>query len=120
VIFGDDTTLDLVEPGRGQTRTARMWAYVSAGQRQDPAGTWQRYPPAVHFEFTDTRESVYPSRFLEHYRGYLQADDYAGYHALYRAGAIVHVACWAHYLERRFIWGQCRSLGSSSSRRPSG
>lgn len=96
VIFADDTTIDLLEPGRGQTRTARMWAYVSAGETQDSEGRWHPYPKAAVFDFTETREAEHPTRFLKDYTGYLQADDYAGYHATYRSGRVTHAACWAH------------------------
>jgi transposase len=102
VIFADDTTLDLLEPGRGSTRTARLWSYVSAGEIQTATGDWQRYPRAAVFEFTDTREAKHPQRFLAGYRGYLQADDYAGYSALFQSGRVHHVACWAH-CRRRFF-----------------
>ncbi len=102
VLFGDDTTLEMLEPGRGTTRTARLWAYVSAGELRDGEGQWHRYPRAVIYEFTQTREAVHPIAFLKDYVGYLQADDYAGYHALFRTGAIQHVACWAH-CRRKFF-----------------
>lgn len=102
VIFGDDTPLEVLEPGRGTTRTARLWAYVSAGEHKDAQGQWQPYPRAVIYQFTETRQALHPISFLEGYRGYLQADDYAGYHALFRTGAIRHVACWAH-CRRRFF-----------------
>lgn len=102
VIFADDTTLDLLEAGRGQTRTARMWSYVSAGEIKDSEGAWHVYPKAAIFEFTETRESIHPLGFLADYSGYLQADDFAGYHALYRSERVIHVACWAH-CRRRFF-----------------
>ena len=35
-------------------------------------------------------------------RGYLQADAYAGYDALYATGRVVEVACWAH--ARRYFF----------------
>jgi transposase len=101
VIFSDDTTLDLIVGGRGQARTARMWAYVSAGHTQDVQECWHDYPRAACFEFTETREALHPTRFLADYNGYLQADDYAGYHATFRTGRVTHVACWAHS-RRRF------------------
>ena len=40
--------------------------------------------------------------FLDGFRGYLQADAYTGYDALYSSGRIVEVACWAH-ARRRFV-----------------
>ncbi|MDB5923299.1 MAG: putative transposase [Betaproteobacteria bacterium] len=101
VIFSDDTALDLILGGRGQARTARMWAYVSAGHTQDAQDCWHDYPRAACFEFTETRAALHPTRFLADYSGYLQADDYAGYHATFRSGRVIHVACWAHS-RRRF------------------
>lgn len=100
VLFGDDTTVDLIEEGRGKTKTARFWAYVSAGAVRQEDGTWQDYPRAAYFEFSPTREAIYPTRFLQDYRGYLQADDYAGYHATFRTGRVLHAACWAHARRR--------------------
>ena len=102
VVFADDTTLPLMEGGRGKTKTARMWSYVGAGETKGAHGSWQRYPKAAVFEFTETRESEHPMRFLKDYTGFLQADDYAGFHALYRSGRITHVACWAH-ARRKFF-----------------
>jgi hypothetical protein len=39
---------------------------------------------------------------LATFTGYLQADAYTGYDALYRTGRIVEVVCWAH-ARRRFV-----------------
>lgn len=78
----DDTPLPLLDPGRGRTKTARLWAYLGAGSRQDETGLWVDHPPAVVFEFTESREAMHPTRFLENYRGYLQADADSGFEAL--------------------------------------
>ena len=102
MLFADDTTLKLVEEGRRRTRTARLWAYVSDGARQDAQGRWRPYPQAAYFEFTTTREAIHPTRFLQSYRGYLQADDYGGYHATFRTGRVAHCLCWAHVRRRYF------------------
>lgn len=101
-VHADDTTFPLIEGGRGQTKTARMWGYLGAGARQNEAGEWIDHAPAVVFEFTESRESVHPVRFLKGYRGYLQADAYSGFEALYRSGDILAVGCWAH-CRRRFF-----------------
>ena len=109
----DDTTVPLAEPGRGKTKIARLWGYLGAGSRPDETGQWVDHPPGVVFEFTASRESVHPLRFLADYRGYLQADAYAGFDCLYRTGRVIEVGCWAHYLERRFIqtcWVSVRVL----------
>lgn len=102
MLFADDTTLKLVEEGRRRTRTARLWAYISDGALPDADGRWRHYPRAAYFEFTTTREAVHPTRFLQEYRGYLQADDYSGYHATFRTGRVEHCLCWAHVRRRYF------------------
>ena len=101
-LHSDDTTMPLLEGGRGRTRTARMWGYLGAGARQNAAGDWVDHPRSVVFEFTDSRESKHPVRFLRDYHGYLQADAYSGYDAVYRAGRIIEVGCFAH-CRRKFF-----------------
>ena len=99
----DDTTLPLLEKGRKATRTARLWGYLGAGQRAEN-GVWVDHPPAVVFEFAESRSGSHPLKYLQKYQGYLQADAYSGHSALYETGDIVEVGCWAHYPERGFIW----------------
>jgi len=97
VVFSDDTTLKLrTEEVRGRSVTARLWGYVAAGWQHNDAGAWIDYPKAVLYEFTEDRRGEHPQRFLARYRGYLQADDYAGYHGLFRGKRVYHAACWAH------------------------
>ncbi|MBM3769602.1 MAG: transposase, partial [Acidobacteria bacterium] len=43
-----------------------------------------------------------PSRFLEGYTGYLQADAFSGYDQVYSKGSVIKVACMAHC--RRYWW----------------
>ena len=103
VVFGDDTTLRLIVQGSSPaTMTARLWGYIAAGSVRDEDGLWQAYPKAALYEFTRDRAGEHPGRFLARYRGYLQADDYAGYHALYRSRRVLHAACWAH-ARRKFF-----------------
>ena len=97
VVFGDDTTVRLkAEEVKGKTVTARLWGYVSAGSVRDGEGQWADYPKAALYEFTRDRGGAHPTRFLARYRGYLQADDYAGYHGLFRSKRVYHAACWVH------------------------
>lgn len=100
-VHSDDTTMPLQEAGRGCTKTARLWGYLGAGQRQEN-GLWVDHPPAVLFEFTESREAVHPLTFLADYQGYLQVDAYSGYQALCRTGRVIEVGCWAH-CRRRFF-----------------
>jgi transposase len=47
-VHADDTPVPVLDPGRGQTKTARVWTYVRddrpAGSR-DPQAVWYRYSP---------------------------------------------------------------------------
>jgi transposase len=101
-LHSDDTTMPLIEGGRGRTRTARLWGYLGAGARQGENGAWVEHPPSVVFEFTDSREAIHPIEFLKDYEGYLQADAYSGYDALYKTGRVIEVACWAHARRKYF------------------
>lgn len=64
--------MPLIESGRGHTKTARLWGYLGAGARQNEAGEWVEHAPAVVFEFTESRESKHPVKFLKDYQGYLK------------------------------------------------
>jgi hypothetical protein len=89
----------VLAPGNGKTKTGRLWTYV----RDDrPAG--YSTAPAVWFAYSEDRKGEHPRRHLKDFKGALQADAYSGFHHLYGDGAIYEVACWAHYLERGFIW----------------
>lgn len=91
----DDTTLKLLAPGSGKTKTARLWAYV-----RDNRNWHQGDPPAAVYYYSPDRKSVHPEQHLRSFSGFLQADAYAGYEKLYdphrRQGRIIGVGCWAH------------------------
>jgi transposase/uncharacterized coiled-coil protein SlyX len=82
----DDTPIPLLNP----RRTAHAWVYVGDAAH-----------PYTVFDLTDGRRQEFPARFLAGYRGFIQADGYAGYNALYAAGA-THVGCWAHVRRNYF------------------
>jgi transposase len=99
-IHGDDTPVPVLCPGRGTTRQGRLWTYV----RDDrPAGSTD--PPAVWFAYSPDRKGEHPRRHLQHFRGILQADGYAGFDRLYNDQDPHHpireAACWAH-VRRKF------------------
>ena len=90
-VHGDDTPVPVLDPGRGRTKTGRLWTYV----RDDrPAGS--RAPPAVWYRYSPDRQGMHPREHLMRYAGILQADGYAGYGALYESGRVIEAACWAH------------------------
>ncbi len=91
VIHTDDTTVPVQDPTRTQTRDGRLWVYVGDAQ-----------PADIIYDYTPTRSRAGPLAVLGAFQGYLQADAYAGYDALYATGRVVEVACWAH--ARRYFW----------------
>ncbi len=81
----DDTPVDVLDPGREGTRKGRIW--IAIGDRD------HRY---WVYDFTPDRSGDGPARFFKDYQGYLQADAYSGYDALFKSGDIIEVGCWAH------------------------
>jgi len=108
-VHADDTPVPVLEPGRGRTKTGRLWVYV-----RDDRPCASKDAPAVWFQYSPDRGGEHPRKHLEHYRGILQADAYSGYEKLYVSGRIVHAACMAH--ARRYFWdvyeAQKRAPGS--------
>ena len=96
-VHADDTPVPVLDPGRGRTKTGRLWVYV-----RDDRPCASKDAPAVWFEYSPDRGGEHPRKHLEHYRGILQADAYAGYDKLYASGRVVHAACMAH--ARRYYW----------------
>ena len=84
VLQSDDTVVPYQNPlRRGKTSRGYLWAYTKPGAE-------------VVFEFTPGRSREGPRRFLEGFRGHLQADGYSGYNEVFRTGHIEHIACMAH------------------------
>jgi transposase len=95
-LHGDDTPVPVLQPGRGTTKTGRLWTYV----RDDrPAGS--TIPAAVWFQYSPDRKGERPLGHLSRYAGILQADGYAGFERLYKTLPITEAACWAH-VRRKF------------------
>ena len=91
VVWTDDTPVQVQEPGRGKTRTARFWIYVGADE----------YPYVV-FDYTANRSRDGPEKFLKNFNGYLQADAYRGYDGICAGPNVIEAACWAH-ARRKFF-----------------
>ncbi|EAM7164478.1 IS66 family transposase, partial [Salmonella enterica] len=90
-VHADDIPVPVQEPGRGKTRTARLWVYV-----RDDRNAGSEMPPAVWFAYSPDRKCIHPQNHLAGYSGVLQADAYGGYRALYESGRITEAACMAH------------------------
>jgi transposase len=90
-VHADDTPVPVLDPGRGKTKTGRLWTYV-----RDDRPAASRDPPAVWYRYSPDRKSEHPHAHLRRFRGILQADAYSGFARLYDEGTIVEAACWAH------------------------
>jgi len=90
-VHTDDTPVPVLAPGRGKTKTGRLWTYV-----RDDRPAASRDPPAVWYRYSPDRKGEHPQAHLKPFRGILQADAYGGYGALYEGAHIVEAACWAH------------------------
>jgi transposase len=95
-LHGDDTTISVLAPGPGQTKTGRLWVYV-----RDDRGFGGETKPAAFYSYSENRQGLHPQEHLKGFKGILQADGYAGYNELYRAN-IIQAACWAH-VRRKFF-----------------
>ena len=95
-LFADDTPIPVLDPGRGRTKTGRLWVYA----RDDRPWAGLDPPAAVYFYSSD-RKAERPASHLSGFRGVLQVDGYAGFERLTATGAVVLAACWAH-VRRRF------------------
>lgn len=100
-IHGDDTTVPVLSPGLGRTKTGRLWVYV-----RDDRPFCGTAPPAAAYFYSPDRAGEHPAAHLADFNGFLQADGYSGFNALYQPGrtgkgrganaGITEVACWAH------------------------
>jgi transposase len=81
----------VLDPGRGRTKTGRLWVY--AREQRPWAGP---EPPAAVYLFAPDRKAERPASHLEHFKGVLHVDGYAGFERLTGKGDIILAACWAH------------------------
>ena len=92
-LHADETPVQQLDPGKGKTKRAYLWAYRS----NDLDGG----PPMVVFDYQTSRSGKHAADFLKDWRGTLMVDDYSGYKALFAAG-LAEQACWAH-ARRKFF-----------------
>jgi transposase len=97
VLHADDTPVPVLDPGRGRTRTGRLWVLV---RDERPWGSVD--PPAAVYRYSADRKGEHAEALLGECRGFLHADGYAGFNTLYapdpKTGRprLTEVACWAH------------------------
>ncbi len=95
-LHADDTPIPVLSPGKGRTKTGRLWTYV----RDERPATGEA-PVSVWFAYSPDRQGQHPRRHLAAYQGAVHADGYAGFNRLFETGRRFEVACWAH-VRRKF------------------
>ena len=97
VIHADDTPVPVLDPGRGRTKTGRLWVLV-----RDERPWASPAPPAAFYRYSADRKGEHAEVLLGSCRGFLHADAYAGFGGLYEPdpatgqARLVEVACWSH------------------------
>lgn len=104
-LFADDTPIPVLDPGRGRTRTGRLWVYA-----RDDRPWGGSDPPAALYFYSPDRRAERPAGHLSRFKGILQVDGYAGFEQLTRRGDITLAACWAH--ARRKFYDVAQATGS--------
>ncbi|MCH4895084.1 IS66 family transposase [Sphingomonas sp. SFZ2018-12] len=104
-LFADDTPVPVLDPGRGKTKTGRLWVYA-----RDQRGWSGPAPPAAVYLFAPDRKAERPVGHLAHFKGVLHVDGYAGFERLTACGDVVLAACWAH--TRRKFYDVEQATGS--------
>jgi transposase len=110
VIHADFTPLPVLAPGRGTTKTGRLWVYL-----RDERPHTGPAPPAVLYRYAPDRKGERCREHLAAFVGHLHADGYAGFGELYEGtaaapAAVTEVACWAHV--RRKLFDVHKTTGS--------
>ena len=92
VMWTDDTPITVLGGLKGSFK-GYFWIYI--GDRQHPYSV---------YDFTASRSRDGPASFLERYSGYLHADAYTGYDAMFSdiGSNVLEVACWSH-ARRKFF-----------------
>lgn len=104
-LFADDTPVPVLDPGRGRTKTGRLWVYA-----RDQRGWGGPAPPAAVYLYAPDRKAERPAAHLEHFKGVLHVDGYAGFERLAANSEVVLAACWAH--TRRKFYEVEKATGS--------
>jgi transposase len=92
-VVADDTTLPVLDPGRGRTKTGRLWCYATDNRPWAGPGH-----PAAAYVYSEDRKGEHPATHLKGFQGLLQVDGYAGFNQVQAAtNQSPQLAfCWAH------------------------
>ena len=104
-LHADETPVPQLDPGKGKTKKAYLWAYRS--------NDLQPGPKILVFDYQAGRGGRHAQAFLQDWQGQMVVDDYGGYKVLFAAARAhpdsqrplkpcVELACWAH-ARRKFF-----------------
>lgn len=93
VLHADETPVAQLDPGRGKTKRAYLWAYRS--------NVLETGPPIVVFDYQPSRAGHHARSFLSGWQGHLMVDDFGGYKMLFAQG-VTELGCLVH-ARRKFF-----------------
>ena len=93
VLHADETPVQQLDPGRGKTKRAYLWAYRS--------NVLETGPPIVVFDYQPSRAGRHVQKFLSGWQGHLMVDDYSAYKVLFAQG-VTELGCLAHARRKYF------------------
>jgi len=97
VLHADDTTVPVLAPGLGKTKTGRLWVLL---RDERPWGS--NVPAAALYRYSSDRRGIHAEALLGPCHGFLHADAYTGFEKLYLPKTpggeppLIEVACWSH------------------------
>jgi len=98
----DETTVRVLDPGRGKTKTGYMWTMARDERSWSGAD-----PPGVIYEYAPSRSGKHGEKLLEGFQGTVQVDGYSGHNRLGRStrpgGALTLAACWIYVAARPML-----------------
>jgi hypothetical protein len=93
VLHADETPVAQLDPGRGKTKRAYLWAYRS--------NVLETGPPIVVFDYQGSRAGRHAKEFLAGWQGHLMVDDFGGYKVIFTQG-VTELGCLAHARRKYF------------------
>src|ERR1700728_537393 len=90
-LFADETTVPVLDPGRGRTKTGQLWAYAADDR---PWGGLD--PPGIAYVYAPDRKAERLFSHLAGFKGILQVDGYNAYPKLAERGDVRLAFCWSH------------------------
>jgi transposase len=93
VLFMDETTVPVLDPGRGRTKTTYFWSVL-----RDQSGWDGPDPRVIIYNYAPGRGAKHAEAFLQGFTGTIQVDGYQAYKSIARdpERGLRLAHCWAH------------------------